>query len=138
DYAERLKGDPALAALHRHRLIGEEFLGVVSIIGTGSRALLGLGDRGFDRLAHFDRHQAPELAALCVQDASGLAHSSGAIGESGAAMLLKRSPSALESLVHLCGGGLLERAEILSRGGINSRNTHESLEDSPCVPQVSP
>src|SRR5256885_12350387 len=86
---QRLERDPALPPVHVHRLIGEEFLGVVSVVVARRRAFLSLGDCRLDWLAHFEGHEPSKLPTFLFEQCGDFAHASRAVGKWCTAVLLE-------------------------------------------------
>ena len=56
---KRLKGHPTSSTLHLRRLVGEEFFGILGVVGARCCTFLRLGRRSLEWLPHLDRHQSP-------------------------------------------------------------------------------
>ena len=69
--ADGLIADEARGTAEIDRLIGEQALGVLHVVAAGNGALGGFLARGFERLAHFERHDAAEGVLLGFQDGGG-------------------------------------------------------------------
>jgi len=109
DEAERLERDETLSRVRLRRLVREEALRVLGVKVAVPRALLELGQRLADRLAHLEGDEACILVGALAQHRRQRAHRYGALVEGALAPGLEGRLRFRDRGVHLLAAMRLER-----------------------------
>ena len=122
--ADRLVPHPALPRVRRDLLVGEEGGAVLGVEAAGEGTLGRLGHGGADRLAHLERHEAPELVPACLQQLGGAGQAPGTLGDGGVAVPLEGCPCTFDAFGESRLAECIEFGEDLTRGGIGAGDRH--------------
>jgi ubiquinone biosynthesis protein UbiJ len=122
----RPEGDEALARLGRHRLAGEEALGIVGEAIAGERTFLRLGHAVAQRLAHLLRHEPRIVGRLGAQHLRRAAHALGALAEGGAAPGEEGLMDGVDDVADLLRRHLVIGRQRLAIGRIDRLQRHRS------------
>src|SRR5690606_14240374 len=105
-------------------LVGQEGRGVLGVEAEGPGALVDLGRRGRQRLAHLERHQQGDLVAVPLEHVRGPPAPPGPLVEARRAVAGQGLAHPPDGLVHLLGGVGLVGADHLARGRVHRREGH--------------
>jgi hypothetical protein len=97
---------------------------VLGVVAAAAGALLGLGFRGGQGLAHLARHQAPELFGLVFQDLGRAQEHPGALRERGVAVLAEGLGGERELAFYLLVGEGFEGLDLLARRRVDRCYRH--------------